>query len=117
MQRHIESIKPAFRDLESFNARYPDDIPQETYTWYQAMFHQRVADVHKAPNRLIAAARVSQGHRRGFRKSTRDCRTASGCELLRRTDVFGVMRFLFWAHRGHACATRVRKIKTVKSSF
>jgi hypothetical protein len=79
MQRHIESIKPAFRDLESFNARYPDDIPQETYAWYQAMLHQRVADVHKAPNRLIAAARVSQARRRGFRRSTRDCRTAPKC--------------------------------------
>ena len=38
-------------------------------------------------------------------------------ELLQWDDVFGVMRFLSWAHRGHACATCVRKIKTVKSSF
>ena len=105
MQRHIESIKPAFRDLESFNARYPDDIPQETYAWYQAMFHQRVADVHKAPNRLIAAARVSQGHRRGFEDPLGIVERLRDAELLQWDDVFGVMRFLFWAHRGHTCAT------------
>ena len=40
-------IVTILRDLESFNARYPDDIPQQTYAWYQAMFHQRAADVHK----------------------------------------------------------------------
>ena len=28
MQHHIETVAPAFRDLDSFNARYPDDIPR-----------------------------------------------------------------------------------------
>ena len=79
MQRHIESIKPAFRDLESFNARYPDDIPQETYAWYQAMFHQRVADVQKVSGLKFLTMLRTTG-------LTADVKYATAVDLLKRLE-------------------------------
>jgi hypothetical protein len=79
MQRQIESIKPAFRHLESFNARYPDDIPQETYAWYQAMFHQRVADVHKVSGLKFLTMLRTAG-------LTADVKYATAADLLKRLE-------------------------------
>jgi hypothetical protein len=38
MQHFIETVGPAFRDLDSFNARYPVDIPQEMHAGTRQCF-------------------------------------------------------------------------------
>jgi hypothetical protein len=79
MQHHIETVAPAFRDLDSFKARYFDDIPQETYGWYQAMFHQRVAAAHKVSGLKFLTMLRTAG-------LTADVKYATAADLLKRLE-------------------------------
>ena len=78
MQRHVESIAPAFRDLDTFNARY-DDIPLETFAWHQAMFHRRVAEVYQTSGLQFLTALRKTG-------LTADVKYATAADLLKRLE-------------------------------
>lgn len=45
MRFNVEAYRPEFRSLDLFEKRY-DDMPQETYGWFQGMFHTRLAEVY-----------------------------------------------------------------------
>jgi hypothetical protein len=46
MRFNVEVYRPEFRSLDMFQRRY-DDMPQETYAWFQGMFHTRLAEVYE----------------------------------------------------------------------
>jgi hypothetical protein len=46
MRFNVEAYRPEFRSLDVFEKRY-DEIPQETYGWFQGMFHTRLAEVYE----------------------------------------------------------------------
>jgi hypothetical protein len=46
MRFNVEAYPPEFRSLEEFEKRY-DNMPQETYAWFQGMFHMRLAELYK----------------------------------------------------------------------
>lgn len=46
MRFNVEAYPPEFRSLDVFEKRY-DDMPQETYAWFQGMFHTRLAEVYE----------------------------------------------------------------------
>jgi len=46
MAFNIEVYSPEFRSLEEFEKRY-DGMPQDTYAWFQGMFHVRLVDLYK----------------------------------------------------------------------
>jgi hypothetical protein len=46
MRFNVEAFRPEFRSLDLFEKRY-DDMPQETYGWFQGMFHARLAEVYE----------------------------------------------------------------------
>jgi hypothetical protein len=46
MRFNVEGYPPEFRSLEEFEKRY-GNMPQETYAWFQGMFHMRLAELYK----------------------------------------------------------------------
>jgi hypothetical protein len=46
MRFNVEAYRPEFRSLDVFERRY-DDMPQETYAWFQGMFHTLLVDVYE----------------------------------------------------------------------
>jgi hypothetical protein len=78
MQSHIESLRPDFRDLDIFNARV-DELPMETFGWYQAMVHQRAAEVYKAAGLQFLPALRKAG-------LTADVKYATAADLLQRLE-------------------------------
>jgi hypothetical protein len=78
MQRHIESLRPDFRDLDLFNARV-DELPMETFGWYQAMVHQRAAEVYKTAGLQFLPALRKAG-------LTADVKYATAADLLERLE-------------------------------
>ena len=46
MRFNIDTGRPEFRTLDEFERRYAD-LPQETYGWFQGMFHLRLADIYR----------------------------------------------------------------------
>ena len=47
MRLNLETLQPSFRSLDEFEKRY-DDMPQETYGWFQGMFQMRLAELYEA---------------------------------------------------------------------
>jgi hypothetical protein len=47
MRFNIETLQPGFRSLSEFERQYAD-MSQETYGWFQGMFHLRLAEVYSA---------------------------------------------------------------------
>ena len=89
MQRHIESLRPDFRDLDIFNARV-DELPIETFGWYQAMVYQRAADVYKKAGLQFLPALPKAG-------LTADVKYATAADLLQRLEEISP-GFERWAH-------------------
>jgi hypothetical protein len=88
MQLNVTTIRPSFRSLDQFQRSY-EAMPEDTYGWYQAMFHARARQVFDTEgldflNRLRAA-----GIKAGVRYS-------SAAELLERLDKV-VPGFKQWA--------------------
>jgi hypothetical protein len=46
MRFNVEAYRPEFRSLQTFEKRY-GNMPQDTYAWFQGMFHLRLADVYE----------------------------------------------------------------------
>jgi hypothetical protein len=46
MRFNVEAYPPEFRSLEEFEKTY-DNMPQETYAWFQGMFHMRLAELYE----------------------------------------------------------------------
>ena len=46
MRFNVETSRPEFRSLDEFERRY-DGMPQETYGWFQGMFHARLAELYE----------------------------------------------------------------------
>ena len=78
MQRHLESLRPDFRDLDTFNARI-EELPMETFGWYQAMFYQRAADVYKTAGLQFLTTLRKAG-------LTADVKYATAADLLKRLE-------------------------------
>jgi hypothetical protein len=47
MRFNVDTGRPEFRSLDQFERRYAD-MSQDTYGWFQGMFHLRLADVYHA---------------------------------------------------------------------
>jgi hypothetical protein len=47
MRFNVEAYRPQFRSLDTFEKHY-DNMPQETYAWFQGMFHMRLAEVYES---------------------------------------------------------------------
>lgn len=46
MRFNAEAYPPEFQSLEEFEKRY-DNMPQETYAWFQGMFHMQLAELYE----------------------------------------------------------------------
>ncbi len=86
MRFNVEAYRPEFRSLDVFERRY-DDMPQETYAWFQGMFHTRLAEVYEKRGleflKDLRAAALSQERsttprRSSLRASRRSCRVLNG---------------------------------------